>query len=232
MCEIRNILETRNIPFFDKQLAWGAKASAYEKEIARLDNIQIPVLIELEIDLSLSPCTVIIDHHGKEAGRGKPTSLEQVANLLSMELNPWQKLIVANDRAWIDGLIEVGATQEEIDKIRRYDRLCQGVTEEEEKAAEEAIKRREEYRDLVVVYFSYKHTSPIMDRLYKKYLNIIVFTPESANFSGDGKCILKLAREFPGGWYGGDLPDKGFWGINQKDQKELDKIINVIRRIV
>lgn len=232
MCEIRNILETRNIPFFDKQLAWGAKASVYEKEIAQLDSIQIPVLIELEIDFPLSPRTVIIDHHGKEAGRGKPTSIEQVAHLLSMELNHWQKLIAANDRAWIDGLIGVGAAQEEIDKIRRYDRLCQGVTEEEETAAEEAIKRLEKYKNLAVVYFRYIHTSPVMDRLYKKYLNIIVFTPESANFSGNGKCVMKLAREFPGGWYGGDLPNKGFWGINQKDQKELDKIINVIRRIV
>lgn len=223
MYEIRRILESKSVSFFDKKLSWGAKASDYETELTGLTD-QIPVLVELAIDLDLPQKAVIINHHGERAGEA--TSIEQVADLTGNKLDRWQELIAANDRGWIPGLIEAGATKEEIQKVREFDRHCQGVTDPEEKTAEESVRNVRIVSGIAIVEFPHKHTSPVVDRLYGKYRNILIYTPDSTNFSGDGNIVLKLAKKYPDGWYGGDLPKRGFWGTSMRiEQKEITELL-------
>ncbi|MHB2148298.1 hypothetical protein ACX8XP_04515 [Calditrichota bacterium LG25] len=229
MCEIKNILVQMNQPFYDKQLVWGTKVSAYQRELSQLPTDAIPVLIELKKDMALPENAIEIDHHDEKAGKDRPTSIEQVAELLGIALNRWQQLIAANDRAWIDGLKAMGATEAEIQQVRRFDRQCQGVTEEEEQAAEQSIKAVRKEGDVAVVEYPFKRVSPVMDRLYGKYENILVITPHSVNFSGQGALVERLAAAFPQGWYGGNLPEKGFWGMEMVNKKKiLDKILQII----
>jgi len=218
MHEIRNILIKHNQKLFDKDLSWGAKVSVYKEELENLTK-GTPVLIELEIDLPLPENTIIIDHHGPHAGKDKLTSIEQVAALLNIQLNRWQKLIAANDRGWIDEMKKMNATDKEIKILRNFDRYLQGVTEEEEKAAETAITNVRVENGIAIVEYAYPHASPLLDRLYGKYENILAITSKSINFSGDGKIVLKLVEAFPEGWYGGNLPEKGFWGSNNLNLK-------------
>lgn len=228
MCEIQKLLEENNQLFYDKKLRWGAKVSAYSEELMQIGE-KIPVFIELQIDIPIPEQAIIIDHHGPQAGKEQPTSIEQIAELLGLSLNRWQQLIAANDRGWIDGLKAFGASDAEIDQVRRYDRRCQGVTEAEETLAEQAIQELEVVNGIAVVRIPFRHISPVTDRLYGKYDNILVITPESINFSGDGEIVQKLAQAFPGSWYGGDLPEKGFWGVeNVGSDILLKKVLTII----
>lgn len=135
MVEIKNILQVHQLSFVDKGLRWGARASHYMGEL-RTIGAETPVLIELETDIDLPENSIIIDHHNSKAGQNQPTSIEQVGDLLGIKLNRWQQLIAANDRGWIPGLMEAGASREEIEQIRKFDRACQGVTEKMEVEAE------------------------------------------------------------------------------------------------
>ncbi|MFQ5752469.1 MAG: hypothetical protein ACE5HI_10770 [bacterium] len=228
MCEIRRLLESQKVPFHDKHLSWGAKASDYAEELKNLQD-EIPALIELQIDMPIPRKAIVIDHHNERAGKDVPTSIEQVAELLGIQLTRWQKLIAANDRGYIPGLKEAGATPEEIEKIRRQDRKCQGVTEEEEKQAEEICRNFSSSGPLDVLDIPFTHVSPITDRLFGQYQNLLIVTPDDINFFGDGKIVQALAKAYPGSWSGGNLPEQGFWGRVKKE--DIDEIVLLIKEI-
>jgi hypothetical protein len=42
--------------------------------------------------------------------------------------------------------------------------------------------------------------------------NLLIDSPDQLNFFGKGNLIYALNEGFPGGWYGGALPERGFWG--------------------
>jgi len=42
--------------------------------------------------------------------------------------------------------------------------------------------------------------------------NLLVISPGEVNFYGTGKLAEDLNRHFSGGWYGGALPERGYWG--------------------
>lgn len=227
MLTIRQILEEYSPgQFWDKGLYWGAKTSDYREEIrAVLKKGMMPVLIELTLDMEIDKGqTIIIDHHGKRAGSDKPTSLHQVFELLSLPHDKWTRwfdLVAANDRGYIPAMLEINATQEEIRKIRASDRAAQGINEEQEKQAEEAILKAEIYAEgkLTVVRLPYSKTSTVADRLQIElggngYQNLFVISPDEVNFFGDGSLVYALNKKFSGGWYGGALPEKGFWGYH------------------
>lgn len=226
MCEIIKILKSKNIAYFDNRLSWGARLSDYKVELERIDN-KIPVLVELILDIEYPENCIIIDHHGEKASKQTPTSIEQVAKLLNINLSRWQKLIAANDRGWIDGLIEAGASETEIKEIRAFDRKCQGVTQEMEDAADKIFDQIKYDVKLIVIEFPFNKVSPVMDRLYGKTENILVKGPSSINFSGNGSIVLELSRLFPEGYFGGNLPQYGFWGKTQRD----DNIITLIKNL-
>ena len=225
MCEIRKILVEQQQKFYDHRLGWGSKLSEYENILRELPNSTVPVLIELGLDTSYPSNSIIVDHHDLDAGKEKPASIEQVAELLNIKLSRWQRLIAINDVGWIDGLIEAGATAKEIEEIRRYDRRCQGVNEQAEKQAEQAIKNMTRMNNLAIVEIPHTHASAVMDRLYGKYENILVYSPNQTNFSGRGDIVKMLSEKFPQSWFGGRLPEKGFWGIQQKN-KYVQEIVS------
>ena len=225
MRTIRELLaKVADACYYDKGLSWGAKTSAYRAEIAAtLDGGQVPVLVELTDDLGLDPTRVLlVDHHGERAGENRPTSLHQVFDLLGLPPERWTRwydLVAANDRGYIPALVEVGATSEEIIRIRAADRAAQGITSEEEAEVERAITHAATFAHgrLTVVCLSHCRTATVTDRLQPElggpgYENLLVYCPGQVNFFGSGKLVLALDKKFPGGWYGGALPDRGFWG--------------------
>jgi hypothetical protein len=225
MDAIRALLE-QHAPdqMHDMHLRWGARASAYREEIeASLKSGHTPVLVELENDLDLKDESLqVVDHHGAAAGRDKPTSLHQVFALLglaSAAWTRWHELVAANDRGYIEALRECGASPEEIREIRAADRAAQGITPEQEAEAQRAVQHTRTLADgdLTVVRLPHARTAAVTDRLHPAlggpgYRNLLIESPEELNFYGEGMLVHALNLAFPGGWYGGALPDQGFWG--------------------
>ncbi len=235
--------------FHDKGLSWGAKTSDYRKEIGScLERGETPVLVELADDMGLAtrkallsgrrcpgffdeikddlgpaPRTaIIIDHHGERAGEDRPTSLHQVFELLGLSKEMWTRwldLVAANDRGYIQEMVKLGATREEIEKVRAADRAAQGITPEEEAEAERAVASSETLGSgaLTVVRLSHSRTAAVADRFQPElggpgYRKLLVVSPDQVNFFGSGEIVTALDKQFPGGWYGGGLPKRGFWG--------------------
>lgn len=237
MLAIREILETNSVPFFDKNLTWGATLSIYKEELARIPEDKTPVLVELRLDSEYPARAIIIDHHNDRAGKYQKTSLEQTAELLGITLNRRQRLISANDRGHIPAMRELGATLEEMQEIRIYDRRCQGVTDEDERLAEESIQKRSEPLGNQAIYINSltEKSSPVMDRIYDKFRHIFIITPSNdLSYFGTGDMIEKLELLYKKlqyidpriiYWKGGNLPDTGFFGsvhaINKNEIKKL-----------
>ena len=140
MQTIREILDGRQAEYVDRQLVWGATASAYELEIRQaVEGGQVPVLIELQPDLAADLLTrcVLIDHHGEPDLKDKPTAIEQVTARLGIspqefaENRRWA-LVAANDRGHVAAMrkLDPPATDAEIRTIREADLFAQGITRE------------------------------------------------------------------------------------------------------
>lgn len=237
MVTIKEILREKKIPLFDKHLNWGASLSEYKRELSSIEEGSTPVFIELRLDIDYPANAIIIDHHNERAGKNQKTSIDQVAKLLNFELNRWQHLISANDRGHVPAMRDIGATDEEIKKIRQFDRQCQGVTEEDEKNAELSIRNHSEVLNPDSIYIESltEKTSPILDRLYDKYRHIFIISPSNElHYFGPGEMILRLEKIYQKMkqtspnlifWKGGYLPDIGFFGskstINKKQIEDL-----------
>lgn len=225
MQTIRGLLEeTAPLHFHDKHLGWGARASAYGKEIGEaLAAGRTPVLVELEDDLGLDRArVVVVDHHGARAGSDQPTSLHQVFGLLGLPAEGWTRwfaLVAANDRGHIAEMLRLGARAEEIRRVRAGDRAAQGISLEEERAGEEAVRHAETLAQgrLTLVRLAHAHTATVTDRMDPTlggpgFENLVALSPAEVNFFGSGELVTALDKRFPGGWYGGALPQHGFWG--------------------
>ncbi|UCH96869.1 MAG: hypothetical protein JSV88_08460 [Candidatus Aminicenantes bacterium] len=237
MITIREILDTKKIPYFDKHLNWGAALSDYREELNALSKGKIPVFIELRLDISYPQRAIIIDHHNERAGKHQKTSIEQMADLLGIQLDRRQCLISANDRGHVTAMKDMGATCKEIREIREFDRQCQGVTQDDEKAAEISIQKHSENLtpDSIYIKSLTEKASPLLDRLYDKYTHIFIVTPtREFHYFGPGKMILRLEKIYKAikqsrpdiiFWKGGYLPDKGFFGsksaLGKKQIREL-----------
>ena len=228
MAEIRRLLHQHAPGLIeDKHLRWGAKASDYQAELARaLDRGETPVLIELAEDLPadlLDPTrVVVVDHHGARAGADRTTSIEQVFTLLRLPSTCWTRrleLVAVNDRAHVKGLKAAGASLAEIAELRTLDRAEQGVTIEDEREAQRAILTRRVVQRLTIVETTSATSSAIADQMLPElggpgYLRLLVAMPEQAAVFADGPAIVELANAYPGGWWGGALPEAGFWGMS------------------
>jgi hypothetical protein len=245
MVEIARLLDgLEDVEVVDHGLAWGAKASAYLPELrASLGGDDRLVLVELKNDLPNDfPKDQIteIDHHGSAAGVDKPTSIEQVFQLLELPPEAWTRdlaLVAANDRGGLDGLERAGATTEEMHEVRRRDRATQGITAEEEEEGRTAIQYRTTTCGgrLTFVDSPNDRGAAVCDALDSRlggpgYQNLIILTPTSTQFYGPGHAISRLSNSFPGSWYGGELPRKGFWGLNER--LELNRLMPLIEEYV
>lgn len=215
MLEIRNILSKYNYIFFDNALKWdNANTSSYKNEIINLKENEIPVFIELKIDIQIPTNSKIIDHHFEK--EKEPSSIEQIAKLLHIELNRWQQLIAANDKGYIPAMKCLCATEEEIEKVRAFDRNAQGVTEEDERLAEESIKKNQtEENGIITIKSLTEKFSPIADKMFGKTNNLLIFTGDKLTYYGERKeqIVKKFEQLIKEGkaYYGGG--ENGFFGL-------------------
>jgi len=85
---------------------------------------------------------VNIDHHryGNDDRSNPLSSLEQVAARLAVRLDHRQQLVAANDRGFIAGMEEMGATGAEVRDVRAQDLAAQGVTPEQQEAQRREVE--------------------------------------------------------------------------------------------
>ena len=70
---------------------------------------------------------------------------------------------------------------------------------------------------LTVVEWTLPRVSPVADRMESAlggpgFENLLIGGPEQVTFFGHGDAVAFLDQRFPGGWCGGELPARGFWG--------------------
>ncbi|MEX2565430.1 MAG: hypothetical protein WD431_05775 [Cyclobacteriaceae bacterium] len=236
MVEIRNFLSAHKVPFLDAKLGWdNATWKAYKdpefesKVQTEVDNgVQV---YGIELRGEAIPGCKLIDHHNEL--QDLPAAIEQVATLLGIELDRRQRLIAANDKGYIPAMKEMGATQDEVDEIRRADRKVQGVTDEEEKQAEIDIAEGEKLNDLFIIKTDLPRFSPIPDKLFGKTSKLLIYNKNSLNFYGQGKkTVTEHLKDYidSGKAYEGG-GESGYFGIS-KDALKQEEILEIKDKIV
>lgn len=231
MREIRNHLEQYNVPFEDKNLGWGAKASAYRDEIKMVvSEGYTPVLVELEIDFDLPEGVIVVDHHNERAG--EPASILQVLDLLGIEPNRHDLLVAVNDVSFLHGLLRFGATPEEISEIRAADRGIQAITAEQEKQATVALRKmRVKHINGVVLgivdNLPHSRFAPVSDRAFAEgRIDCLVSVYRGAEggheiqFEWYPELVRALREEYPDSWSGAQ-----YWGSYVKPDKAIGFIL-------
>jgi hypothetical protein len=207
----------------DKGLRWGARAEAYGDEIAAWRAMGgLAVLVELPGLEGPAPDLIAVDHHGARAA--EPSALRQVFALLGLPEARWTRrfaLIEANDVGHVAAMRAMGATAAEMAAIRAADRAAQGITPAEEVAGRAALMAARSALGgrLMVVHLPHARTATVMDPLALEQggatRDVLVLTPGGPQFFGQGSAIAALDAAFPGGWRGGELPRRGFWGLGR-----------------
>ncbi|SNY91599.1 hypothetical protein SAMN04515647_1828 [Cohaesibacter sp. ES.047] len=240
MVEIAHLLETdARFPTRNDSLPWGASASHYLDEInAVLVSGDIPVTVELRDDLNQYQLPgyghiIWVDHHNDRSGHNQETALEQIFTLLKWPEEAWTRrlaLVAANDKAHIKGMVELDATEEELNQIRCEDRRAQGVTEADEKQAKQDLRNANIASNCLLVETSLDSSTAIADLFSldlepNKASNLLVLMPNKSAFFGEGLIVVELAKAIEGSWYGGNLPEIGFWGSYETNKTRLLNIV-------
>jgi hypothetical protein len=165
--------------------------------------------------------------------------LEQVFDLLRLPSSRWTRwfaLVAANDRGHVRAMLELDppATAAELQQIRAADRGAQGITLQQEQEATAAIAHARLLAGgaLTVVDLPHDRTAAVADQLEPAlggcgYENLLVYSPNQVNFFGRGQVIERLVGQFPGSWFGGDLPDRGFWG-HQAARPKIEEVADLV----
>lgn len=234
MLTIKELLQGRkDCLVVDKYLNWNnALLSAYKEVLSRHEDAEF-YGIELKEDIHTPKRYHLIDHHN-ERSRQK-SSLEQVSEIFSIQLNRHQLLVTANDKGHIPGMKSIGASEEEIQFIRRLDREAQGATEADEQLAEQSIKESMEHKgNLTIVYAKTNKFSCITDRLYP-YEKLLVYNDSEWTYYGTGKkqLVNHFRNEIEKGlmYHGGT--DDGYIGAGQNTftQDEINEQIKYIKNM-
>lgn len=235
MTTIKNLLVNAGEQFETHDLRWdNAKLSSYEKTLEEYGNSPDYQIygIELNEDIPHPDNYVRIDHHNDFAN--KPSSLEQVATLLGLEMDRHMQLVAANDSRYIPGMIKLGASREEIDDIRRADRAAQGVSEgDDERLSEESLKScKGDASNLYVVKSLTSKFSTICDRMYP-YRRLLIYNDDVAEFYGEGvndlTSLFKSELDAKKMYHGGG--DSGYLGTvaGAYSKEEIAGIVDKIR---
>ena len=134
-------------------------------------------------------------------------------------------------------MVEIGATRDEIIRVRVADRAAQGITAEQEIQGERAIAGAESLAGgrLTVIGLSHDRTAAVADRLAPElggagFENLLILGRDSVHFFGVGPLVLALNQAFLGGWSGGSLPDRVFWHHPVTAPGVLNHLLNRIGR--
>lgn len=234
MQTIRDVLRREGIPFADNNLRWdNALLSSYQEELHEISEGQVVYGIELREDIMPPACYRAIDHHNESSMM--PCALEQVMDLLQLPMNRYEKLVAANDKAYIPGMLALNASSEEIASIRKADRKAQGVTDKEEELAEKALAdNKEVVNGMIIVRALCSRFSPICDRLFP-FSKLLIYNDSEWVYYGEDSIKVRKAfsDEYSDGnlFYGGG--EHGFVGIKQNvyDKEEIIKMIDIIKAI-
>lgn len=234
MTTIKNLLVNAGEQFETHDLRWdNAKLSSYEKTLEEYGNSPDCQIygIELNEDIPHPDNYVRIDHHNDFAN--KPSSLEQVATLLGLAMDRHMQLVAANDSRYIPGMIKLGASREEIDDVRRADRAAQGVSEGDERLAEDSLESCEgNIYDLYVVKSLTSKFSTICDRRYP-YRRLLIYNDDVAEFYGEGvndlTSLFKSELDAKKMYHGGG--DSGYLGTvsGAYSKEEIAGVVDKIR---
>ena len=246
MKEIRNLLKMHGIPFVDKGLSWGASLSSYKEELSHWTDYSDIYGVELHQDISVNDIPDnyrTIDHHDQYEYNN--SSLEQVRDILKglgkeVEWTDRLKWVAANDKGHIAAMKAADATDTDIELIRKQDREAQGVTEEDYRLAEEAVKGKKEIKkgddtELVIIKSKTGKFSAITDLVYP-WKRLLVYSETELAYYGKDKSGLrsevKKAFELHDDsfyWGGGD---NGYFGYIPKDNDKGTKdIADFIERL-
>ena len=202
MSEIKKILSENGVPFEDKNLRWGASASAYAEEIQKsIDNGFTPVLVELKNDISedLFAKCLVVDHHDGFIGR--PASVLQVLEMLNLQPTRRQQLIAANDSGYIPAMLAMGASRQEVEEIRRMDWQAQGISEELIAEAMKAYEEKKEINGVIVIEMEHFCFAPVTDTAYwdQPSQNILFRYREGRTlYFGNAELVGKVYDKFQG----------------------------------
>lgn len=216
MQTIRDTLQAEAIPFVDHHLRWdNALLSSYQKELQLVGAGCTVYGVELQEDMIPPAFYRPIDHHNQLSSM--PCALEQVMEILQLPMTRYLQLIAENDKAYIPGMLAMGATVEEISAIRLADRKAQGVTDEEEVLAQKAIDENlEKIGGMLVVRTDNSSFSPICDRLYP-YRELLVYTDCEWVYYGERAEQIRMM--FPDDCASGNLyyggGENGYVGIKK-----------------
>lgn len=232
MVEIGNSLKAKGLIFHDRNLHWGAKLSAYQD---LFDESHIFVGIELIPDIPLPRHYIEIDHHNNKSHL--PSSIEQLAELLGIDLSRYQELVAANDKGYIPALKLKDASLEEINEIRYLDRKAQGVNEEDERLAEESLNSfKTKIGDLIIINSATPRFSCITDRLFP-YSKLLIWRKDYLVYYGKGSQtiadylddLINQQKAYHGGG------ENGFVGIAESaisekvlHEKYIPEIIKIV----
>jgi hypothetical protein len=228
MVEIKKILDEKEAFYIDRNLSWGAKLSDYAD---LLNDEQIFYGIELISDINEPKNYTLIDHHNEYQDRD--SSIEQIAKIFDIKLNRFQQLVAINDKSYIGGMKKFGATEVEIEYIRKLDRASQGVREDDEFLAISSIEDAQKIGDIIVVNAYTDKFSPIIDRLLGK--DVLIYNKDHITYYGKGveKLVVAFKDELDKklAYYGGNF---GFFGFDLKNrpQNEVKKYKNSILRVL
>lgn len=233
MVTIKKILDESKQEYLDKNLSWdGACLSEYADSFTKYPPHEFQIFgIELREDVGLPANYHKIDHHN--SFEKNPSALTQVCKLLGRKMNKEELLIAANDERYIPGMLSIGATKEEIEIIRRKDRECQGITPEDEKYAEEALRSNtNNHFGLTYVYTKSTKFSPIVDKLFPTS-RLFVYTDNEFTYYGERKeKYLKVVSEvFPDIHFFKGGGDNGYFGASECSKNDIDKILSTIMKM-
>ena len=236
MLTIRDVLKTHDIAYVDHGLSWdNAKLSSYENEIADAQREGVNIYgIELRKDMPMPEKYHSIDHHNEFYQL--PSSLEQVMELLLLPMDRHQELVAANDKAYIPGMKQMGATEEEIAVVRRADRRAQGVTEEDERLADVAMVHNARHIGrLTIVRALSDRFSPICDKLFP-YQHLLIYNDNTWMYSGqEARRVAKMFDDENKGTdiYRGGGPG-GYVGLasGSCSAKEVNEMIEQIIKLM
>jgi uncharacterized membrane protein len=230
MCEIRNLLTSKRIHYVDKKLKWdNAFLSQYNECLVKGKTYYG---VELRKDIETDCRYISIDHHNERST--EKSALEQVADLLNVKLTREQELIAANDKGHIFAMKEMGASDKEVESIRKRDRVAQGAEEGDEEKAQTSIEKNLKIIKGVTTVRALTHFySCITDRLYP-YNKLLIYDNETLVYYG---CYIeKLVRCFRSyikakkAFYRSNSTN-GFFGLN-KNSFSLEEIDKIKSRII
>jgi len=113
------------------------------------------------------------------------------------------------------------ASQAEIHQVRQRDRAAQGITPEQEESGRRAAESCQMLAGgkLTLARLDHDRVATVADRLEPAlggpgFENLLIVCPDSIHFFGSGTHVQTLHERF-GGWKGGALPDRGYWGTDE-----------------